>query len=487
MGRFRNRSFAFLSASVALIAAGLIYYSQTAAFAWDEGFHLLTAQLISQGKRPYLDFFFPQTPLNAYWNAMWMRWFGDTWRTAHAAAAVCTAGSMLLLADYVLRRFPVYRWRTPAAFIALFMVACNDPIVEFGTIGQPYGLCLLCIVMAFRLSVASVTNEAILVSLAAGFFASVAAASSLLTVPVAPVLFLWAAFYNRAGSRVAKMLAFAAGSAVPFLPVLWLYAQSPAVVLFNILQFNVRYRAINWENTPNHNIEAITAVFLSSQAMILGILALAGSFFVVRKSGWAKEQKAEFYLCAGLALTLGIHISTANPTFQRYFLFLVPFLSVLAVAGAYWFGSTLGDPDRPRWTVLLTCTFFALTLGKDLWDGRDGFTWTDLEQIANKVDQVTPKGAGIWADEQIYFLTRREPPFGMEHQNTHKLTEFPADFAKRLHIIPWPELKRLVNQGTYATISECGETQRIGELELEKLYGQKDEIDECRIFWDYGK
>ena len=54
-----------LSALAALLFAGLLLYSQTLAFAWDEGFHLLAAQLIKAGKRPYLDFCFPQTPLNA--------------------------------------------------------------------------------------------------------------------------------------------------------------------------------------------------------------------------------------------------------------------------------------------------------------------------------------------------------------------------------------------------------------------------------------
>ena len=63
-----------------IVAAGLILYSQTYAFAWDEGFHLLAAQLIDAGKRPWLDFCFPQTPLNAYWNAGWMRVFGESWR-----------------------------------------------------------------------------------------------------------------------------------------------------------------------------------------------------------------------------------------------------------------------------------------------------------------------------------------------------------------------------------------------------------------------
>ena len=65
-----------LYAAFAILAAGAVVYSQTLAFHWDEGFHILTAYLIHLGKRPYLDFFFPQTPLNAYWNAVWLGIFG---------------------------------------------------------------------------------------------------------------------------------------------------------------------------------------------------------------------------------------------------------------------------------------------------------------------------------------------------------------------------------------------------------------------------
>ncbi len=64
-----QRSFFLLCGVVAVLATGLLVYSQTQALAWDEGYHLLAAQLIQAGKRPYLDFCFPQTPLNAYWNA----------------------------------------------------------------------------------------------------------------------------------------------------------------------------------------------------------------------------------------------------------------------------------------------------------------------------------------------------------------------------------------------------------------------------------
>src|SRR5215472_637095 len=166
-----------------LVAAALVVYSQTMAFAWDEGFHLLTAQLIYRGKRPYLDFCFPQTPLNAYWNAAWMHVFGDTWRTAHAVAAVMTALAVLLMADYLLRRFPVPEWRLASAITAVFIVGLNVAVFEFGTIGQAYGLCLFLIVAAFRLTVRAVERQNLLMPAAAGLLASTAVNSSLLTAP----------------------------------------------------------------------------------------------------------------------------------------------------------------------------------------------------------------------------------------------------------------------------------------------------------------
>jgi len=52
----KQKPYALLAGIVTLLAAGLLIYSQTDAFTWDEGFHLLTAQLITRGQRPYLDF-----------------------------------------------------------------------------------------------------------------------------------------------------------------------------------------------------------------------------------------------------------------------------------------------------------------------------------------------------------------------------------------------------------------------------------------------
>src|SRR5580704_16192552 len=120
------RPFLCLCGVVSLLTAHLLVYSQTEAFAWDEGFHLLAAQLIKSGKKPYLDFCFPQTPLNAYWNALWMGEFGESWRTAHALAALATAGAILLTGDFLLKRFPLPGWRLAAALTAALTIGLNQ-------------------------------------------------------------------------------------------------------------------------------------------------------------------------------------------------------------------------------------------------------------------------------------------------------------------------------------------------------------------------
>src|ERR1700684_3879805 len=137
-----EKSYWVLAGTVTLLAAGLLFYSQTDAFAWDEGFHLLTAQLITRGERPYLDFNFSQTPLNAYWNALWMMVFGQTWHTAHAIARLMTMGGIMMTPASLYSPFPVVRWRFAAAIMAVLTLGLNVLIVQYGSIGQAYGLTL---------------------------------------------------------------------------------------------------------------------------------------------------------------------------------------------------------------------------------------------------------------------------------------------------------------------------------------------------------
>src|SRR6476661_3880617 len=116
-----------LSAVLALVAGALIVYSQTRAFVWDEGFHLVAAALIAQGKTPYIDFCFPQTPINAYFNAALIRIFGQGWHAPHLLAALFVVGAMVLTAQFVLAHFPSWRWT--GAICATVFIGLNTTVM----------------------------------------------------------------------------------------------------------------------------------------------------------------------------------------------------------------------------------------------------------------------------------------------------------------------------------------------------------------------
>jgi hypothetical protein len=475
----------YLVAAAAMLFAGLLFYSQTRAFAWDEGFHLLAAQLILAGKRPYLDFCFPQTPLNAYLTAGWMRLFGATWRTAHLFETICVAAAAFLIADFIRTRFPVPHWRWAAALAALVAVGMNSQVVIFGTIGQSYGLSLFLVVAAFRLAVLAVERKGLSRAAAGGFMAGAAAGSSLLTAPVGPALVIWLYLCNRAGNTWAKIAAFLAGGAVAWLPIAWLYRQGPAQTLFNIVLYQLKYRH-KWNGAARQDMGALSSWINSAQGLSLALLAAAGLWFLIRKCDWPRERRQEIYLSFWLAVGLSVELATAHPTFERYFLVMVPFIVIPAIAGLYVIGARLAGPDRPLHAAYFLMFILTLGLARGLFDDSDSYIWSDTEKIAQKVAHVSPPGATIWADELIYFLMRRPPPDGMEFSYAHEIEEMPPEQAAMLHIITASELRRRTAAGQYQTVAACYDTDNTDAAKVADFYRQKDSVKDCTIYWDWG-
>jgi hypothetical protein len=90
----------------------------------------------------------------------------------------------------------------------------------------------------------------------------------------------------------------------------------------------------------------------------------------------------------------------------------------------------------------------------------------------------------LWADENIYFLTRHAPPPGMEFAYSHTVNLAP-ERAALLHILSEAEIKRRVQAGAYSPVETCDDdTEFIASLELAKLYRQRAEVSECAVYWD---
>ena len=186
------------------------------------------------------------------------------------------------------------------------------------------------------------------------------------------------------------MAAFVAGSVIPFLPVLYLFSIGPRQVMFGIFDYQFRYRQVGWSGAMEHNIGVFTSWIDSSQAFLLLLLSVTSLVFVAYRSGWSQRQRAEFYLCGCLALTLAIHISMALPAFERYYLLTAPFLGILASAGLYFVGTRLYTADRPVLSLFVFALLFSLSLAKRLIEDRNDLRWRDFERMATKIDAVTP-------------------------------------------------------------------------------------------------
>ena len=474
-----RRPYLWLCALVTLYGALLITYSETWAFTFDETYHLLAAQLIGDGHTPYLDFCFPQTPLNAYWNALCLRALGQSWHVTHFFAALFTIAAVALIGDYAFRRFPAPEWRFAAALTALCTFGLNAPVVVYGSL-QAYGICLFGLAAAFRIAVRAVDRPSPVPAALVGCFAGVAAASSLLTFTASPVFLLWLLFYNRAGSRVKKFLAFAAAAAIPFAPVWWLFARGFSQTWFNLFRYHVYFRRLYWPETTQHDLEILTSWIDSGHALLLGLLGVSGLIFVVRRSQWPHAVKAEYYLCAWLAAVLAATVGRAHPTFSRYFLLTTPFLGILAAAGLYSIASRVLDCPRPLWPAWLLVFLFALGAGKTLYERRENDNWANYERVAAKVNQITPPGALIFGDEPIYFLAHRTPPPGYELSYTHKVVLPPAEGAL-MHILTDAQVKAQVQSGMFATAYSCADEDTT--YGFKEMYQQHVDLEGCTIYW----
>jgi hypothetical protein len=160
---------------------------------------------------------------------------------------------------------------------------------------------------------------------------------------------------------------------------------------------------------------------------------------------------------------------------------MIPFATIFASLGFYQVASRLGGGERWRGATALLGTLMVLGLGRGLFDSLDTYSWQQLEKTARKVEQVTPKDAELLAPEQIYFLTRRPVPTGLEFVHLRKL-DLGAKRNAELHILPLAEIDRGLKAGRYATAVVCDDDDRISQVDGWKLYGEKDDIGDCTVF-----
>ena len=474
-----------LVAAVLAVGALLVTVSQSAFAFGDEGFHLLASQLINQGKRPYLDFFYQHTPLYIYANALWMRCFGDTWRSAHLFSALLTLASAGMIAVYVysrIQRPSRFIWATAAAIF----YGTNVLVTRHTLLGMPSALFLSLIVGAFLVTVSGwkLPYRAFW----AGLLSSAAFGVSLLSAPVAPILLAWLLWHAGRNRRWKTFLWFAVGGGISALPLVWLFFQAPAQMGFDTVAYQLWWRSTGLILPGKPLIKIASELLHSPQGVVLLLLSLGGVFFVFSTMrGEGSRLKSELRLCIILAVVLITYISLApRPIYPQYFLNVIPFAVILATAGML----ALGTQILPRLhSVCLVGAVIGVFLLAGVRSAREHIrrpekSWIETEKVAAFINEITPPDLPIYtSDGAIHFVARRIPATGFENNYAFEL-HLPADQQKLLRIVDHQQIYASVAQGKFGA-AIAWSPKEAASLKLDSFFAERRDFPGHYVYWEW--
>jgi hypothetical protein len=444
--------FIILSTGFSLL---LTIYSQTGVLYGDESFHLLAARFLSEGKRPYLDFFYQHTPFYIGIAAAWIKIFGNSWRAVHLLSALFSSGCLILAAHFTYARIPEPRWKLPCSMAASCFFAMNPTVVECATTGHPYAATLFFLMAAVVLAVRTMSNTRLHVFLT-GLCAGASAAASLLAAPLVPILMVWLLRFRKAGGVPATCLFFCLGAAIPFLPLAWYGLMAPKRVFADIFQYSVLLRSQGFwagQSLWRQDFWALATWLRSPWAAILFLLSAAG-FVFLRNEGSEAFKREECSLIFWLVTGLAVYLLIPQPTFTQYFILLFPLLSILASVTVFAIGTNIARGSVPVWLLLAVLVMYSFE-GSQLFyyqTVKSESTWKTIEVVSREVDRITPGDAPILASEEVYFTTTRSyaVPGGAENYYATRLT---GDAARAIGIVPGNEIDAKIAQGAFATIA----------------------------------
>jgi hypothetical protein len=411
-GRVGARVWWLRLVAAAGLAALLIPIGRWRMIDGDEGYILMAARLVSEGKRLYTDFFFPQMPLLADVYGAWFWLAGRSWYGARLFSALIAVGNGLLVLEILYRRHGRMRW----ALVGTAAYLAAGPVTGWFTIAKAFGP------TAFLLSLAVLLLESAVTPLgvACGGLALALAAECRLYVVVAfpcAVLFL----LRRYGVswRGLRFVLFLAGGALvggivllPYIVRDWHNFYFGAWVYHSIREYGQNGFVTNW---PNKRETLLTVLYLDRTHFPGNLQFLGLTAFALLALFWPRLGRNR--LASYLWPVLFVVSLIPSPAEEQYFCLLVPFLVVeavevfaalrpvkawplLAVLGLAF--TILGGLDLERYLVTAQGVPGVVTR-----DRVPRWSIPTVQTVADKIDAANcPEGASWWPG---YFVSTRTP------------------------------------------------------------------------------
>ncbi len=477
-----------MAGSLVLVFTLAILFSQWP-LAFGDTYHLLAAQMVAAGRKPYLDFFVQQVPLYPLICGAWLRIFGTSWHAANLFSGLLICASAAMVARIATRIFAEPGWGAQGSIVAVLLFGLNVPVAQSGDDAQPYALCMFFCLSAWLAALDA--SPAVMRTFLTGLAAGAAVNTSLLAVPffLALTVFQTMVFQETGPDRRRKLPWFVCGAAVASIPLAYLAMLAPAQAWFSIVKFQLFYRTAAPglpKNIASHNLHEIMDWVLSIQGAVLVLSSLAGLLFLFDRKVPGSTRRPVRYT-ALIAVLWAFYLVLVPLTWHMYFVLVVPYASLLAAAGL----CHLSARRRlPQWrskilagAILLYSLGLAIPAVAGLLSGRPS-RWAQQEEAARIVNAETGPNDAVYSDdESIYVAARRLPPRGLEN-SFGAAVRLPAGEYERAGLVPPEKNEGRLRAGDFAAVVLIKtNAARVQAVRSGGRYSQSAETKNYVIFW----
>lgn len=435
--------------------------------AQDEGFYVLAAKLVRAGKIPYLDFFYPQMPLQPYLYALGMELFGWTWGGARLFSALLIASAGTILFIYLRRVSSIW-----IALAVLFLFATSRLVFTQATTAKTYALSILLLLAAFVLletqgNDARARVRVLFGGLLLGLAVSVRAPLAVLF----PVALLHRLLADRGATEARRLwLPLVLGFGFACLPALVLWMADARLFWFNNMEYHL-LRAGGDEDGG------------AADSRVL----VAGALFGLRATSAHAQFLFPLFFYAALgygllccvrrklpnqALSWGGALVVVNvlpdPVYLQYFVVAVPFLLICVGLLVHETGA------GRRWIQALAMAALVGLSVRHLPEDLERYTesgqgvigissetvdsWrlSSMTAVGREIEKRAPSGAAVLALWPGYLLeTEKMPMSGFENHFALKFTQvhpLAPDSRRRLRLADSADVERVIRERRAALV-----------------------------------
>jgi hypothetical protein len=430
----QKRALILMTAVLVLYLAGSLFFIQVRPINGDEGYFASAARLVAEGQTPYIDFFYPQTPILPYLYAPVYLLVGSSLVGLRILSAILGTVALLFWGLYLRRRFPQ---QGQPVLLGLLLLAMNPYFLVWNVTVKTFAasnLAVLVVIWAWEKGRQEEKGRSFVIL---GMALGALLGFRLLYGPwiaFVMVLILWQVFGpRRLGGRILSLghFAYAAGGLiVGLLPTLQLMVRDFDAFYFNNVRYHVlRHAPVHSEVDPIGFTERFSstslvfakAMFANPFMLFIVILAIVGTWNLARKKD--PQQTAFLVFAGGGFLVHTLASLVPFPSHEQYFTApLAPLLAPLALAGIVALAKRL--PGPMVWLVMvagLSLSVVDLAVRHTGMDMAEHWSLQHLEKVTRGIEAETEPDDVVLAFWPGYtfesgrqFITGTDNHFGVE-------------------------------------------------------------------------